>query len=289
LPNGEKAFHVIEVQSDWGQKLREEQARFGEHVKAGKLVDTDMSRAGYLTTQQHPLLEHYETLGLKAAIQHAKEIGATKVILPDAETAMMTEGHDKGGNVEAVPVKGATPEKVSGPRQYNFDTKLPDGWEWNHDFRAVGRLATDPNGNLFALHEVRAYEDPASITADNIQYKSPGSGVLQAETWAVPVEGKISQEKGMRLHYDQTLPSAMRKLTGDKGTPVDLGEHKNALATQDEQNLQGRMDGSPVFKDAAGKPKTSITGKIYDISKTPDQFKLMKAGDKFAAAKYLAA
>lgn len=109
----------------------------------------------------------------------------------------------------------------------------------------------------------------------------------------------------MRLHYDQTLPSAMRKLTGDKGTPVDLGTHKGAIKSYGNtvDNLPGEtpaqaeararaalpVEGSPVFKDAAGKPKTNITGKIYDISKTPDQFKLMKAGDKFSAAKYLPA
>ena len=102
----------------------------------------------------------------------------------------------------------------------------------------------------------------------------------------------------MRLHYDQTLPSAMRKLTGDKGTPVDLGTHKNAkeqvnyanvpIAERAGRTPETTVKGSPVFKDAAGKPKTNITGKIYDISKTPDQFKLMKAGDKFSLAKYLA-
>ena len=135
LPNGEKAFHVIEVQSDWGQKIRDNQ----ERIDRG-----DYSSGNTVKGMDHPLLPHYETLGLKAAIQHAKEIGATKVILPDAETAMMTEGHDSGGNARAVPTKGATPQKVSDPHGYNFDTKLPDGWEWNHDVGAVGRLAMIP-------------------------------------------------------------------------------------------------------------------------------------------------
>jgi hypothetical protein len=41
--------------------------------------------------------------------------------------------------------------------------------------------------------------------------------------------GLITQEKGMRLHYDQTLPKIMEELTGEKGKVVDFGEHKNAF------------------------------------------------------------
>ena len=45
------------------------------------------------------------------------------------------------------------------------------------------------------------------------------------------VQGKygIKQEGGMRLHYDTTLPSTMKKITGDAGTRVDLGGHKNQI------------------------------------------------------------
>jgi hypothetical protein len=129
---------------------------------------------------------------------------------------------------------------------------------------------------MFSVDPRNDYEP---ITIGNIGYKSPGSGLYQAETWAVPIEAKVPQEGGMRLHYDQTLPSAMRKLTGDKGQYVDLGRHKTAevptgLASDDYLARQG----SPVFKDAAGNPKTNITGRIYDISKTPDEFTMTKAG-----------
>jgi hypothetical protein len=294
LPNGEKAFHVIEVQSDWGQARRED-------LKTAGMLSGEVSGAA----ASHPLLPHYETLGLKAAIQHAKEIGATKVILPDAETAMMTEGHDKPANVRYQPVEGAQPVRVSEPYTYNWHTPVPKGWTPMNQLGGGDFMAANPNGQMFKLHAVDARTPSSDITAENIGHRSPGSGLWQAEVYAVPIEPKIPQEGGMRLHYDQTLPSAMRKLTGDKGTPVDLGTHKGAIKSYGNtvDNLPGEtpaqaeararaalpVEGSPVFKDAAGKPKTNITGKIYDISKTPDQFKLMKAGDKFSAAKYLPA
>lgn len=80
-PQGKKIFHVIEVQSDWAQAVREEQktgTRYGSH---GNVPD--------------PLLPHYERLALKAAIDHAREQGADAIAISDAETAMMTEGHDR--------------------------------------------------------------------------------------------------------------------------------------------------------------------------------------------------
>ena len=89
----------------------------------------------------------------------------------------------------------------------------------------------------------------------------------------------------MRLHYDTTLPSVMKKLTGGEGEMVDMGVHKNAPFL-DPQAVSSLMDadhslsgnaaealanqtkpkGSPVFRNADGTPKSSITGTIYDIS-----------------------
>src|SRR5690606_28979349 len=43
----------------------------------------------------HPLLRSYETLAVKTAIQQALKGGATKLVLPDPETAMIIEGHDR--------------------------------------------------------------------------------------------------------------------------------------------------------------------------------------------------
>ena len=93
--------------------------------------------------------------------------------------------------------------------------------------------------------------------------------------FVVKGEGGIEppQSKGMRLHYDTTLPSAMRSLTGDKGTPVELGVHKNASVQTEYPNLNIQPEpgspptGSPVFRNPDGTPKTSVTGTSYDLTK----------------------
>jgi hypothetical protein len=72
LPNGQKATFLFEVQSDWATK--------GD-------------------TSVEPLLAAYETLVLKSAISDAISRGQNYVVLPDAETAMITEGHDALGNL----------------------------------------------------------------------------------------------------------------------------------------------------------------------------------------------
>jgi hypothetical protein len=185
LPDGTKAFHVIEVQSDWGQQTRERQQQAKEGAKKeGITPEQWLKNEDLRLGEDHPLLRVYESLALKAAIAHAKSVGATKVILSDAETAMMTEGHDGQA------------------------------------------IVTRPD-----------------------------------ETGKMVEDLRIPQEKGMRLHYDQTLPSAMEKLTGQKGVEgVRVGEHKNGP--------------SPVFRTSANVPKWQITGRMYDISSISDKFTL---------------
>lgn len=73
-----------------------------------------------------------------------------------------------------------------------------------------------------------------------------------------------SQEGGMRLAYDTTLPSIMSKLTGESGKLEDFGEHKNAVnATPGNEHLP---IGSPVFRTPSGTPKTNATALTFDIS-----------------------
>lgn len=89
LPSGEKVFHVFEVQSDWGQSVT-------KNLRKGEVDETAPQGWGSTgATKDHPLLAVYEQLALKAAIDHARSQGATKIALSDAETAMMTEGHDR--------------------------------------------------------------------------------------------------------------------------------------------------------------------------------------------------
>jgi len=108
-----------------------------------------------------------------------------------------------------------------------------------------------------------------------------------------------SQEGGMRLAYDITLPSIMSKLTGESGKLEDFGFHKNQIETAPEnwttdqemrvgelrriENSEGLTNeqeaeldrllasksqnkGSPVFKTQSGQPKTNATALTFDIS-----------------------
>ena len=246
LPNGEKAFHVFELQSDWAQQQRQlideltkKQAkllshsswRFGDTqvfeeqlkelgwVDRG-LVGEDLSKdvTQFVNSHavefadkfkvgapSHPILEATNSLGLKAAIQHAKEVGATKVILSDAETAMMTEGHDRVRPGELVPLNEnnvTLAKELELKGLQNLRENLSREELSNFPRPTVMQLARGENVGL-GLEPQQA----------DVLRK------LGFELEKVP----ISQEKGMRLNYDQVLPSAMEKLTGDKGQDVDLG------------------------------------------------------------------
>lgn len=204
LPNGEKVFRIIELQSDWAQQYRKQQEQISERKAAGLNTagERDMS---------DPLLDYYESIALKAAIKHAREQGINKIAIDDAETAMLTEGHD----------------------------------------RAARRTRIDANGR-----EVSAVEqlDPRLKTTEKID---------------------ISQEKGMRQHYDTSIPNILRKLTGDiKGERVEFGEHKMAFDTEyghvpntGERRIQSMKERPDlIFKNPNGTPKTTSTSRIFDIS-----------------------
>lgn len=247
LPDGRKAFHVIEVQSDWAQKARDDSERqkrikvqekngnwyltteFGGELlydsKESALAAEKLARQQAVRLQggESPLLRVYNELALKAAINHAREIGADTLVLSDAETAMMTERHDKSA--------------VRAGQGHEFPTE-----------EAARRFAATPEG-------------------------ANGNVKKEGNRWYVEVaQPVISQEGGMRLNYDQILPSALAKLTGSRGEPVELGFHKQAMGGY-VHNPEGggppidRPDGSPVFRDAAGQPKTQITGRAFPLER----------------------
>ncbi len=97
--NGKKVFHLIEVQSDWMNKVKEIQNVADRSYYTGDDVATReaqrrtvMEREG--KNLQDPLLKHYERLAIKAAIEHARKEGAEGIVIQDSKSAMMMEGHD---------------------------------------------------------------------------------------------------------------------------------------------------------------------------------------------------
>lgn len=162
LPDGRKAFHVIEVQSDWGQAQRKREAyERGEPVVAGDLPPKGSG---------HPLLASYETLALKAAIDHARSIGAEAIILSDAETAMMTEGHDKAA---VPPVEKTFKEhdeaeswvnQQKEPKNFNISRNLEGN---DYDVRDTTKPAQPSQSEGMRLHYDRTLPDAAAkLTGD---------------------------------------------------------------------------------------------------------------------------
>ncbi len=245
LPTGEKVVHVIEVQGDHAQQMAEREANYKKAIASG-------AKEGKFI--KHPTLDVYEKVALQAAIQHAREIGAKYVFLPDAETAMMSEGHDrfvKNGEPKLIETFQRPPVSQSG------------GVDENELFikivRKVSKLNESKDGYSYHIASGR---------------NSNEWGIYKAK------QGVVTQEPGMRAAYDQRLPRIMEKLVGDKGKPVDMGEHKANEATIGFDPVAPDMEGggSPVFKDKNGKPKTRITGRVYDITGAPEKFSAFNYG-----------
>ena len=132
-------------------------------------------------------------------------------------------------------------------------------------------------------------------------------------------EQRAPQEGGMRLAYDTTLPSIMSKLVGE-GRVEDFGVHKNswtagvgiggpdafqrldnqiyelavaegltpeqAQIRVEEARLKRKPDGSPVFRNPDGTPKTNATARVFDISNPSDRLNTLfaKGGTIYGAA-----
>lgn len=255
LPDGRKVFHVVEVQSDWAQDVRQfsnqyPNAHIWQNPKDNmwevhgdsRHIEASMMENGFNTKEQaqkslderynktqrnDPLLAHHETLVLKSLIQHAREQGADAIAVSDAETAMMTEGHNRN----------ATSTLIIRPDQ--VDQAFRDGWY-------VSREDTRLYGNANMIKEAQA------------KY----GGVIEV--------AQPSQAPGMRLHYDRILPDILERLTGKKGEKVGFGEHKKAFDKAPGEVGSGSPRKDLIFREPSGELKTSITARVYPLP-SPDE------------------
>ncbi len=343
LPNGKKVFHVVEVQSDWAQKrrslseidktqeqnllrgLKNAQAQGDKSSIATFEQELSKLKSKYDFVADHPLLSAYESLALKAAIKHAQEIGADYIALSDAETAMMSEGHDTAARGKVVHEELIKPESVKDffvpgrivPSYGGFDRVIalhgdPEG-NWHVEVQSVKKNAAGewenqgPPRTHMTSPESKA-PDVAMLAARNA-YPDSDRYAVQREGGKVTVRDKqnkeVSQSAGMRLHYDRTLPAELKRLTGSEGEEIKFGIHAKAKETQLSQGItswtlttpdgstyestrRGEIEaiqrrdggeitentkrdpelvGSPVFRDASGKPKSDITARLYSLDK----------------------
>jgi hypothetical protein len=214
-PKGEKIAVIAEAQSRWGQSVREAKKHIENGTQAGR--DRAINEAA---SNNHPLLRDYNRLILKAAIEQARKEGATHIMVSDAETAMMTEGHDSHADY--------------------------------------------PNEQVERVNE---------------QHQPDRIGTPEHRQALKDIPKVVSQEPGMRLNYDTILPKIAEELTGSKGEKVSLGEHKNAMMQPDGDSGRGQVDwGKPrtnlIFKNADGTPKTDVSGTMYPLGKTPENFSM---------------
>lgn len=302
---GEKVMFVGELQSRWAQRAKK-----------------------YGTKEPHPLLPTHQNLILKSVIKEAQKQGISKVAISDAESAMMTEGHDTSGSQIGADLvqAGLKPgDYVDGIR----DTK---------------GVLTKWRSGASSAEEFRGVE------------LKPGYAVTR-----LTEKDFAPQSGGMRLAYDTTLPSIMSKLVGD-GEMMDFGVHKNALSGETrigeatdlyrvidvdritnsqrreaeqlgltveetstgiriyeenssgfsdlvnrfatEQNLpttlvdafgqtfpDKQLKGSPIFRTPSGTPKTNVTAQVYDISNPSPRVDTLFAQNQekiYGAASYAA-
>lgn len=271
MPDGERVLRVFELQSDWAQDRRKWAADREKHFKQdaeGNWYSTElgapegykvktkeelfdyMEKNGFVSRPtDHPLLPHHQRLALKAAIEHARKRGIKRVVVDDAETAMMTEGHDRAGKAETISVDflaGEGDNAADWTEEFGKDWRNGKYMRWNGEYYRV--------------------DDPAK----NLRYANSNADRI-AEALA-PYYGKdvryISQERGMRLAYDNVLNQMMRDLSGD-GVKVEMGEHRNAFEGGHQDDYGPATRGPRpdlIFKNADGTPKTQSTGFAYDVS-----------------------
>lgn len=250
---GEKVMFVGEMQSQWGQKRQAYDAETKrmlsriKEVESGYWTSTTDEGNGYTlmansakeaetklllarekgsyVPSNHPLLPIHQNLILKSVIKEAQKQGISKVAVSDGETAMMTEKHDTNArpNYEADPDAPIT--AVGETYEYNWKIRAPAGYTRVTD-TYNDKIYKKPDGSFVELNVAEPRYAPK--TADD--FSSPGTGLATVRVYEMPVKRtvKIKEEGGMRLAYDTTAPSIMKKLVGE-GMVEDFGVHKNAL------------------------------------------------------------
>jgi len=260
LPDGTIAqdvtriFEIWEVQSDW-EKSSDAIYKDGVYVGAfvdGLLTDSNINlkdydenisdnilepkdtkkgrdsliKNGYTIEKKSPLIKYWESLALKAAMNHAKKQGASNIIISDADTAMTTEGHDKNA------IQRFPQENIKAG-DYVIKHKNHDGLVLSEAFKTEAAAL----GAVDQLHEA------GEIMDYNVEVVLVKEKDKQIE---------ITQEKGMRAAYDERIPNGLSKLSNSKGKKVTVGEHNKGP--------------SKVFKNPDGTPKNTNTGLMFPVN-----------------------
>jgi len=248
--DGKKVFRVDEVQSDAAQQvhklvkqkqeyltqLEPKLNKYTELVKENPESDfyksnlanikEEVARAqSDIASFQHPLFDSYESLALRVAIEKARENGAEEIFLPDGETAMMSEGHDKIVT-EQITIR-PTPEAIASVKAH----AEKNGRKSNTEY--IDRL----------------------LNGETVQSSQPTIGNwAEAHGFIVERSGpQVTQSKGMTDAYDRRLPQTTSKLLGEKGEKTVLGTHKNGPSPVFKDGESGKSTTTGLTYSLAGK------------------------------------
>lgn len=282
-PTEGRVLVLDEVQSDWGQQKRSQDAETKARKERGELIYAK-------DIEGHPLLPVAHVLGLKAVLAKiAKESPGTKVMIVGPETAMMTEGHDKA-------VRQFTERNLKWDGQQHFVLGDPENLKFATEDEAYNRMI-----ELQKVPQEPSQSGGMTTAYANTYYviRNAEGKTLKGKVFRTEKEAKEAATEGQTVAPQTgTLVSALRSLTGDEGREVVMpGVHKMAKGP-DKGNLfnteqeardfvgpegtvvkEGNMfrgfekpAGSPVFRDPQGNPETRITGTVFDTTKSTENF-----------------
>jgi len=200
----------------------------------------------------HPLLRDYNRLILKAAIEQARKEGATHIVVSDAETAMMTEGHDLHRTYES----DYEPEQLQGQYTKYGEKDNPiivhqePGMRLNYDkiLPSIMEELTGKKGEAVSLGVHKNALD---------EYKV-----------AVPATQENKQAVN-RWIESQTFPDEEAEIVkwarGNSKEPWIMGKDAAKTLGLNYVNLT-RKD--LIFRNPDGTPKTTVTGRMYPLPST---------------------
>lgn len=310
---GEKIAVVAEAQSRWGQEKRNRAGITQEQINSANKNafqksdgswwtkegrpgrEYEFGSAGYATKEEllaaikrqwekigdeevanHPLLKDYNRLILKAAIDQARKEGAERVVISDAETAMMTEGHDLAvdqytGHVTTTNTRAQAEQFVRNANRNN------PNWEYE----------IVDNGNMWEVNLLRKNDRPAQEPGMRLNYDRILPSIMEELTGGKGEKVSLGEHKNAYQSYTfgQTSEKQFQVFRDHENSttvPDNLSHKNDYFATRAEAEAFVKQNGGEIlsggklrenliFKTQEGQPKTDVSGLSFDISKTGEK------------------
>ena len=232
-----KSSHNFAVVSNDGYVYETQSVIDGTSFATGKTEEEAIERFANDTfsVEDSSLLKYWESLALKAALNHAKKEGASNIIISDAETAMMTEGHDLDvSNINEFNTKEEADEFSKKVKGY-INEKLNGKWDviW------------------IDLENIKLRQGPGMIAAYDYKYYKRMSETDANKNGLKIVPNTTDKEGIATVELSGRIPKVLELLTNSKGENVTIGKHSKGP--------------SDVFKSSDGSQKDTNTGRMFPV------------------------